>query len=136
MFKIPLRKKGEKPLAIGGMIDKIEKRGRGIEIVDYKTGDRVPSQKEADNDLQLTIYALAATKIKSEPFGKRPEEVTLTLHFLEKKEKVSTIRTVKQLKEAEDEIFSIRKAIEESDYSCSGHYFCNNCEYKLMCNID
>lgn len=136
MFKIPLRKKGERPLVIGGMIDKIEKKEGGIEIIDYKTGDRVPSQKEADNDLQLTIYALAATKIKSKPFDKNPKDVTLTLHFLEKGKKVSTTRTVKQLREAEVEIFKIRKAIEKSNFACSDHYFCKNCEYKLMCNSD
>lgn len=136
MFKIPLKDKGKRPLTIGGMIDRIDSVKGGIEIIDYKTGERVPSQREVDKDLQLTVYALAATQIKSAPFGKETKDVKLSLHYLEKGEKITSKRTKEQLLEAEKEIFKIREEIEKSDFTCSKHIFCLNCEYKLICNAD
>ncbi len=133
-FVVPLS--GKEPLKIGGQIDRIDKKGKGIEIIDYKTGSKVPTQREVDNNLQLTFYALAATKIPEPPFGKKPEEITLSFHYLEEGEKVTTRRSAKQLKEAEEEIFEWKKKIEESDFACSNHYLCQTgCEYSMFCGV-
>jgi RecB family exonuclease len=56
-------------LKIGGIIDRIDKTKNGIEIIDYKTGAHPVTQKEADESLQLSIYALAATKIYEKPWA-------------------------------------------------------------------
>jgi RecB family exonuclease len=130
-------KKGEKRLKIGGKIDRVDrvKDGR-IEIIDYKTGANIPSQKQVDHDLQLTFYALAATKIKEEPFDKKPSDILLSLYYFDGQKKVTTQRSAKQLKEAEEKVYKWRKKIEESNFSCSGHYFCKSCEYSLMCNSE
>ena len=135
-FRIPLKptNKKTKPLTIGGMIDRIDRVGKGIEIVDYKTGNRVPSQRDVDKDTQLTIYALAATRIKEKPFGVSPNNIKLSLFFIDSGEKITTTRTKEQLVEIEKEMFKLRKEIETSQFLCSGHYFCNKCEYKMMCN--
>ncbi len=108
-----------------------------IEIIDYKTGATIPTQKDVDRNLQLSFYALAATTIQMEPFGIKPEKVKLSLYFLDNQEKISTIRTAEQLKEATEEILKVRDEIEKSDFKCSGHIFCqNNCEYSLFCKSD
>jgi len=105
-----------------------------IEIIDYKTGATIPSQAEVDNNLQLSFYALAATNIPNKPFGKKPEQVKLSLYFLDQQEKLSTVRSAAQLEKAVQEIFAVREKIEKSDFKCSGHMFCqNNCEYSLLC---
>lgn len=135
-FTIPLDPpEGKLPLKVGGRIDRIDEISSGIEIVDYKTGSNVPSQRDVDKNDQLTIYTLAATQIKDFPFGRTPEKVKLTLHYIEEGKKLSTVRTKKQLSDAVKEIFKVRKAIEESDFKCSGHFFCQNgCEYSMFCN--
>jgi DNA helicase II / ATP-dependent DNA helicase PcrA len=138
-FTVPLDLKyaGEdkRRLVIGGVFDRVDDTGDGVEILDYKTGGNVPSQKDVDKDDQLTFYALAATKIPEEPFVDDPKNVKLSLYYFEEQKRISTVRTSDQLVEAQKEIFKYRKEIEESDFKCSGHYFCKTgCEYSMMCN--
>lgn len=132
-FTVPLGN-----LKIGGKIDRVDIfKDRTIEIIDYKTGATIPSQSDVDKNLQLSFYALAATKIPFAPYDKKPKQVKLSLYFLDSQEKISTTRTAKQLEEAIEEIFKVREEIEKSDFKCSGHMFCQNiCEYSLFCKSD
>ena len=125
-------------LKIGGRIDRVDiLPDGGIEIIDYKTGATIPSQKDVDKNLQLSFYALAASSIPQPPFGIKPEKIKLSLYFLDNQEKISTTRTKEQLEEAVAEIFKVRDEIEKSDFKCSGHMFCRNkCEYSLFCKSD
>jgi len=136
-FTIPLAEESERPLKIGGVIDRVDEHEDGsVEIIDYKTGANIPSQKEVDSNLQMTFYALAAVMLQDNPFNKDPKDIALSLYFLDNQQKISTRKTKEQLQSAIKEIFEIRKEIEQSNFTCSGHMFCRNCEYKLMCNID
>jgi len=133
-FVVPLRKSGENPLKVGGVIDRVDDLGKGdIEIIDYKTGASMPTQREVDKNLQLSLYALAATRVNEPPLDKKPEKVKLTLYYLDEGIRLSTQRTAVQLNEAANEVFKVRREIEESDFKCSGHPFCQNCEYKTFC---
>ena len=139
-FMLPLngKEKGERGLKIGGTIDRVDDLGNGeIEIIDYKTGATIPGQRDVDKNLQLSIYALAATKIPDFPFNKKPEQVRLSLYYLDIQEKISTTRTLKQLEVAEKEIFEVRREIETSDFKCSNHMFCQmGCEFSIFCKSD
>jgi DNA helicase-2/ATP-dependent DNA helicase PcrA len=143
-FTVPLNppslklRKDVASLRIGGRLDRIDDLGRGeIEIIDYKTGATIPSQREVDKNLQLSFYALAATTIPMEPFNRKPDKVKLSLYFLDNQEKISTTRTAKQLEEAAAEIEKVRDEIEKSDFRCSGHMFCQTgCEFSLFCKSD
>lgn len=131
-FTIPLGK-----IKVGGKIDRVDRLSDGsIEIIDYKTGATIPSQKEVDKNLQLSLYALAATQIPTEPFGKKPKEVKLSLYYLDQQQKISTTRTKEDLERAKEEILKIKKEIEKSDFNCSKNFLCQGCEYKLLCNSE
>jgi len=123
-----------RPLRIAGRMDRIDDAGGGkIEIVDYKTG-KPKGQKYVDSDEQLTFYALAASMIEEPPFGKKPEEITLTLHYLETGEKLTTRRSKEQLDDYREDLLRLRDEIEKSDFSCSGHFYCQQgCEYGMFC---
>lgn len=146
-FVVPLGsiggKKKREHLKIGGKIDRVDKVDDGkLEIIDYKTGANIPTQKQIDHDMQLTFYALAATSVKEPPFVKKngkttkPEEVLLSLYYFDGQKRVTTKRTKEQLDEAVDEVYEWKEKIEKSDFKCSGHYFCKDCEYSLMCNAE
>ncbi len=122
-------------IRVGGRIDRLDQlSNNAIEIVDYKTGNKIPTQKEIDSNLQLTTYALAATEIQEGFFRRKPEEVVLSLYFLEQGQKITTTRSKDQLIDAKKEIIQRIVEIEASDFKCSGNLLCANCEYKMICS--
>ncbi len=116
-----------------GKIDRIDNKGKGIEIIDYKTGLDNPKADKA-HKLQLAMYALAATKVKDLVLDKEPENITLTLYFLEENKKKSLEFEKKDINSFEDELIEKIKEIEKSDFKCSRNILCQNCEFKMLCN--
>lgn len=127
-------------LKIGGKLDRVDKTKDGIEIIDYKTTDftakELPDEKALFNDLQLSIYAMAANKVNHPLFSKQPEEITLSLYFFDKGIKVSTKRTLEDIERAASEILRVKEEIEKSEFLCSGSFWCQDCEYKLFCGTN
>jgi DNA helicase-2/ATP-dependent DNA helicase PcrA len=121
-------------IKIGGTIDRVDDLENGrYEIIDYKTGANIPTQKEVDKDMQLSFYALAVSTL----YKVKPEEIKLSLYYLDTQEKITTYRTAEQLDELKEEILEIKKEIEESDFKCNGNYFCQQgCEFSMFCNKD
>jgi DNA helicase-2/ATP-dependent DNA helicase PcrA len=121
-------------LKIGGRVDRIDKKPDGkIAIIDYKTGKNLPTQKEVDANLQLSIYALAATEVKDHIFGRNAEDITLELHYLDCDQILTTTRTQEQLESVKIELEQKAKEIEQSDYVCSV-INCRSCEYQMLCS--
>ncbi len=135
-FTIPLIDSQRKiSLKIGGKIDRVDSLPDGtIQIIDYKTGANIPTQREADNDLQLSFYALAATSIKEFPYNRSPEQVKLTLYYFDQQKLISTARSSEQLIEAKQKIFEYADEMSHSDFKCSGSVMCQSCEFKMLCD--
>lgn len=122
-------------LKVGGRIDRIDKLGNEkIEIIDYKTGENVPTDKDLKQDKQLTFYALAANSVKQAPLNKKPEDIILSLIYLDKNTKITTSRTSEELEDEKSFIEDTALKISESDFRCSRSKLCNTCEYKMLCS--
>ena len=118
-------------LKIGGKMDRIDQLAEGkIEIIDYKTG-KVMGQKEVDRNLQLTIYAMAATSPGI--YNKPPEKIVLSFYFLSEQKKVVTFRRKRQLLEAKQMLLSLSEEIRQSEFLPRPGKYCDFCEYKLLC---
>jgi DNA helicase II / ATP-dependent DNA helicase PcrA len=120
-------------IMVSGKIDRIDKKGNGIEIIDYKTGADNPKADKA-HKLQLAMYALAATRVKDNILNRRPEDITLTLHFLEGNTKKTMNFKQEDLNKLEDDLIAKIEEIEKSDFKCSKSVLCVNCEYKILCS--
>ncbi|MBI1982154.1 MAG: PD-(D/E)XK nuclease family protein [Candidatus Levybacteria bacterium] len=96
--------------------------------------NNIPDEKELENNLQLTFYALAATHVNDKMLNKKPNEVLLSLYFLEHGKKITTTRTKEQLEEAKEKILKKAEEISKSEFFCSGISLCKTCEYKILCH--
>jgi DNA helicase II / ATP-dependent DNA helicase PcrA len=130
-FTVPLGN-----LKIGGKIDRVDLLPDGrIEIIDYKTSAHSLTQKDADDDLQLSFYALAASIITQPPFNRKPEDILLSLYYFEERKKVTTTRTAEQLAAARQKILDYAVQISQSEFACSGAQICHKCDFKMLCDF-
>lgn len=121
---------------IAGKIDRIDKIGdNSFEIIDYKTGRRMPSQEDVDENMQLAIYNLGF--IQRWPDWENAN-INLSLHFLKHGEKLSTKKTKEQLEVTKESILKIINEI--TDKIENNKVFepilsklCDFCGYKKIC---
>jgi RecB family exonuclease len=112
---------------VTGRIDQINRLGDGeVEIVDYKTG-RPRTEKQAGEDLQLGVYALAAREILD------LEPARLVFYNLMTNEGVAGTRDAKALAETRDRIAAVADQIRARDFPPRPGYGCSRCEYKPLC---
>lgn len=130
-FTVPLTDN----LKIGGKIDRVDVLADSlVQIIDYKTSIKSLTEKEASEDLQLSFYALAATRIPEPPFGQAPERVKLSLYYFEEDKWVTTTRTPEQLQAAIEQIQNYADQIAHSDFKCCGSALCKICDFKILCD--
>ena len=110
-----------------GRIDRIDcVSGDAVVITDYKTG-RPRSQEDADDSLQLGIYALAAR----ETWGYRAER--LAFHNLEGNTTVSTSRSDLKIQEAKLKVEDIAGKIATGKFEAKPGFHCAWCAYRVLC---
>ncbi|KKS98216.1 MAG: ATP-dependent DNA helicase PcrA, DNA helicase II / ATP-dependent DNA helicase PcrA [Candidatus Gottesmanbacteria bacterium GW2011_GWA2_43_14] len=118
-------------LKLGGKIDRVDMLTDGrLEIIDYKTGKK-PGEKEIKNNLQMTVYALAAED--SGIYNKKPEQVVLSFYFLATGDKMSTSRTKADLEKAGEKIIATAKDIDGSLFEAKVGPWCTFCDFKMIC---
>jgi len=110
-----------------GRVDRIDRTGADtVAIVDYKTG-KPRSQEDADESLQLSLYALAAR----DAFGKRADR--LIFHNLENNVAVCTTRSDGELEAAKLRVQKASDGIARGEFAAKPGYQCSYCPYRNLC---
>jgi DNA helicase II / ATP-dependent DNA helicase PcrA len=110
-----------------GRIDRVDRSADGqISITDYKTGKPL-SQDDADESLQLSIYALAA----KEKWGYRADR--LAFYNLAENTAVLTSRNEAQLQEAKARVEKVASRIAAGDFQPKRSFNCQFCAYRNLC---
>jgi len=114
---------------VKGRLDRLDRVGRNgeVDIIDFKTG-RAKTQEDADDSLQLSIYALAAKDLGHTP-------VSLIFINLENGIAVQSRRSPEQLREAEAKVIAIAARIAAGEFEPKPSGACARCSYHSICPI-
>jgi RecB family exonuclease len=112
---------------VAGRIDRIDRLHDGsVAIVDYKTG-KARSQEDADESLQLSIYAMAA----QQKWGYQVGE--LVFHNLEGNVTVTSKRDDFQLEQARERIQTVADGIASDNFGAKPGFYCSFCAFRGLC---
>ena len=115
------------PAKLSGRVDRIDRTGPDtVAIVDYKTG-KPKLQEDADESLQLSLYALAAR----ETWGKRADR--LIFHNLENNTTICTTRIDAELEAAKARVQDASDGIAAGEFAPKVGYHCAYCPYRNLC---
>jgi DNA helicase II / ATP-dependent DNA helicase PcrA len=112
---------------VAGRIDRIDRLADGsVAIVDYKTG-KARSQEDADESLQLSIYAMAAHQKWGYQVG------ALVFHNLEDNVAVTSKRDDFQLERARERVQTVADGIASGNFGAKTGFHCSFCAFRGLC---
>lgn len=116
-----------------GYIDRLQQQEDGtIEIHDYKTSRRLPSQEEINRERQLALY-----QIGIEERWPDTKAVTLIWHYMRSNRRLVSKRTSDSLEELKREtielIDTVNQTIERADFPPHETMLCDWCEFYSIC---
>jgi len=110
-----------------GRIDRMDRASDGsVIVVDYKTG-KARDQEDADESLQLSIYAMAAR----EKWGY--DVSSLVFYNLEENVPVATVRSDAELRVARDRVAAAAEHIAAGDFKPNVDFHCSFCSFRTLC---
>jgi len=123
----------DKTHILSGIIDRVDKLPDGtVEIIDYKTGKRMPSQKQVDNNIQLSLYAIG---LRNRWPNLSLDNLSLSLYFLKFGEKIKTKRSKEDLEKAYNKTIDLIQQIRRSHFEPHPSPLCAWCGYRNICPV-
>ncbi len=133
-FRLPVAVEERFELDLGdfvlaGVIDRVDRNPDGsYEIIDYKTGRRLPPLSRLREDLQLPIYQLACREV----WGVTPSK--LSFYYLVHNQRYSTRpRDADGLEHVLDRLRAVAERVQRGDFPATPNRLCDWCSYRDLC---
>lgn len=115
-------------MILGGRIDRVAETPDGwVDIIDYKTGKRVPREEDLKEDIQPAVYQYLVKK------ALQTEKVRICSYYLFKKKTL----LLEELDLGEEELMeltqTIREQIDQKVFPSQKNRFCSFCDYQILC---
>ena len=115
-------------VSLKGVIDRVDiSESGGLCIMDYKSGKDFPSPQAMEDDLQLTLYQLAAQSL-----WLLPAEKLVIYHLRYNMPIECRPRGQDRLEEARQTVFVVQEGIRRKEFPARRHRFCP-CDYPQRC---
>ncbi|MFA6422605.1 MAG: UvrD-helicase domain-containing protein [Candidatus Buchananbacteria bacterium] len=111
-----------------GVMDRVDKLGEGIKIVDYKTGKAKDKLTSEDKE-QLLIYQIAAETV----LKKKVNE--LSFYYLEEGREESFLGTEKELAKVKEKVIKIIDEIRKGYFPANPSELCKYCDFNSICEF-
>jgi len=119
---------GGQSYSIRGRIDRVDKVGDKVKIIDYKTG-RPKKKLETSDKEQLLIYQLALEDIFKYEVG------SLAFYYLEDNSEIEFLGGLKELSELKEKIIRTIENINQGEFPPKPGPLCQYCDYKEICEF-
>jgi putative RecB family exonuclease len=118
-------------ISLQGFVDRLSIARDGVwQIHDYKTGRRLPTQQDLDEDRQLALYQIGVQR----RYPWQTERVELVWHYLAFDQEMRSSRVPEALRDLERRTLALIDVI-QADVTFEtrvGHH-CRTCTYQAMC---
>ncbi len=115
-------------LSLGGRIDRLARSQDGIlEVIDYKTGKRVPSEAQLKQDIQPAIYRYLVQQTFQE------EEVRIINYYLMKDRVIVLEELALDGEGLKTLALQLQEKIEGGIFPARLNNFCGFCDFRLLC---
>ncbi len=118
---------------MNGYIDRVDKRSdEAIAIIDYKSNRRLFVKEQLQNDLQMSVYGLAARELY--PWARR---VTFEWHMIRFDVVQGSERTSRQIEDARGHVVALGRRSEETkrEWPARLNENCGYCEHRGRCDV-
>jgi len=116
-------------VVVNGRIDRVDKIDGMVLVTDFKTGS-AKDQKYANDDLQLSIYALAMDDV----FKMHADR--LMLSYLDGPVDRHTTRTPEKLKKTRERVITTMQGIKDQNFKAKpGPMVCQFCPFSAICDF-
>jgi len=112
--------------SLKGKIDRIDREGEKINIIDYKTGE-AKEKLSSEDKLQLAIYQIAMQEIFKIKIDK------LTYYYLNEGRGISFVLNEKEIAKQKQIILEIIEQIKKSDFAPTPGWQCQFCDFRYIC---
>lgn len=116
-------------VCVKGRIDRIDRCGDGVEILDYKTGEPKDEKLSWDDRRQLVLYAMAVEQCFPQPTRVNK----LTYYYLDNNATVSFAPTDEDKERLTNDILDFMAKIAHSTFDPAPGFHCRFCDFRDIC---